>query len=55
MTTARVTHATPSNLYAHAVDRNWEADRHVPDNPDCPDDIAKQLIDSDIGRRINVS
>ena len=26
VTTARVTHATPSALYAHCPDRNWESD-----------------------------
>ncbi len=47
VTTTRVTHATPSNLYAHSPDRNWEDDSEVPDDQaalGCTD-IAKQLIE----------
>ena len=29
VTTARVTHATPSALYAHSADRDWECYRHL--------------------------
>lgn len=41
VTTTRITHATPSSLYAHLASRNWEY--KVPIN--CPvDDIALQLF-----------
>ncbi len=59
VTTARVTHATPSNLYAHSVDRNWEADSHLdarrPDADGCTEDIARQLIYGETGRKIQVA
>ncbi len=57
ISTARITHATPANLYASSVDRNWEADSHIDFRPDadrCNDDIAKQLVYSDIGKKTNV-
>ena len=49
VSTARITHATPASVYAHSVDRNWEADAAIPENqrgPACPD-IARQLVDSE--------
>ena len=36
VTTARLTHATPSTTYAHSVSRRWENDAAVPD-PRCKD------------------
>ncbi|MEM7399669.1 MAG: alkaline phosphatase [Pseudomonadota bacterium] len=42
--TARVTHATPAALYAHAADRNFEADSNLPEGCEVPD-IASQLLD----------
>ncbi|XP_033642010.1 alkaline phosphatase-like [Asterias rubens] len=47
VTTTRVTHATPSNLYAHSPDRNWEDNSEVPPDQEalgCTD-IAKQLME----------
>lgn len=44
VTTARVTHATPAAVYAHAADRNFEDDATLPDGCTVPD-IAAQLID----------
>ncbi|XP_038075942.1 alkaline phosphatase-like [Patiria miniata] len=46
VTTARVTHATPSALYAHSPDRDWENDADIPQKEaamGCTD-IASQLI-----------
>ncbi|UYV82023.1 hypothetical protein LAZ67_21000480 [Cordylochernes scorpioides] len=51
ITTARVTHASPSGTYAHTAHRDWEA--HTYDNPGCVD-IATQLIKSEPGKNINV-
>ena len=55
VTNTRVTHATPGALYAHTQNRNWEADSSMPDEyyGKC-DDIAKQLIYSDVGQKINL-
>ncbi len=43
VSTARITHATPASVYAHSVDRDFEA--AVPDGCDTQTDIASQLID----------
>ncbi|XP_014669390.1 PREDICTED: alkaline phosphatase-like [Priapulus caudatus] len=51
VTTARVTHASPAGLYANAPERNWEEDSD--NNSDCKD-IARQLIEDDPGRKLNV-
>ncbi|KAM3965008.1 LOW QUALITY PROTEIN: alkaline phosphatase [Aphomia sociella] len=55
VTTARITHATPAALYAHAPSRYWEDDSRVPPNvrKDCKD-IALQLVENEPGRHINV-
>ncbi|KAI8421631.1 hypothetical protein MSG28_009634 [Choristoneura fumiferana] len=56
VTTARITHATPAALYAHAPSRYWEDDSRVPPTvrKDCKD-IAMQLVENEPGRSINVS
>jgi len=56
VTTTRITHATPAALYAKTSERNWESDRGVPQSAadaGCRD-IARQLMEFDIGRGINV-
>uniref|UniRef100_A0A2A4ITJ3 alkaline phosphatase n=1 Tax=Heliothis virescens TaxID=7102 RepID=A0A2A4ITJ3_HELVI len=55
VTTARITHATPAALYAHAPSRYWEDDSRVPPTvrKDCKD-IAMQLVENEPGRSINV-
>lgn len=56
VTTTRVTHATPAAMYGHSASRYWESDDKVPD-PDrsqCKD-IARQLVEDDPGRSINVN
>lgn len=45
VTTTRLTHATPAALYAHAADRDWEADKDLPEGAPCKD-IALQLIEA---------
>ncbi|KAF9814163.1 hypothetical protein SFRURICE_014772, partial [Spodoptera frugiperda] len=52
VTTARITHATPAALYAHAPSRYWEDDSRVPPTvrKDCKD-IALQLVIMGGGRR----
>ncbi|ADM10428.1 alkaline phosphatase family protein [Parvularcula bermudensis HTCC2503] len=44
VSTARLTHATPATVYASSADRNWEADRDLPEEADGCTDIATQLI-----------
>ncbi|XP_022124889.2 alkaline phosphatase-like [Pieris rapae] len=55
VTTARITHATPAALYAHAPSRYWEDDSRVPPTVrrDCKD-IALQLVENEPGKSINV-
>lgn len=58
VTTTRVTHASPSGVYAHIANRDWESDSDV--NQDCesavvkPDDIANQLIHGEVGKQLKV-
>ncbi len=56
VTTTRVTHATPAGLYAHSANRDWECDSQVPlaNRHECKD-IARQLIEDEPGRNINVT
>ncbi|KAF5290837.1 hypothetical protein FQA39_LY14599 [Lamprigera yunnana] len=54
VTTTRVTHATPSALYAHSPNRNWECETKMPSNASRCKDIARQLIEDLPGRNINV-
>lgn len=53
VTTTRLTHATPSALYAHAAYRYFEGSIDTPDNQGC-EDIASQLITGDIGKNLKV-
>lgn len=56
VTTTRVTHATPSALYAHAADRRWECENNINDDDKrkgCKD-IGRQMIQDNPGRNINV-
>lgn len=57
VTTTRVTHASPAGVFANTANRMWESDDDVRgDGCDTTkvDDIAKQLIQGDVGRRLNV-
>lgn len=51
MTNTRLTHATPAAAYAISADREWENDSLSPEG--C-DDIAKQLVHGDVGKKIKV-
>lgn len=58
----RVTHATPAGAYANVAQRDWECDADVFDDkladPKCvtqSPDIARQLIERETGRNLNVS
>ncbi|XP_068083910.1 alkaline phosphatase, tissue-nonspecific isozyme [Anabrus simplex] len=55
VTTTRITHATPAALYAHSASRYWEDDSKIPPSArkSCKD-IARQLVEDDPGRSINV-
>ncbi|KAL1498228.1 hypothetical protein ABEB36_009061 [Hypothenemus hampei] len=54
VTTTRVTHATPSALYAHTPNRKWECEAFIPENSTVCKDIAWQLVNSHPGRNIKV-
>ncbi|XP_030372139.1 alkaline phosphatase [Scaptodrosophila lebanonensis] len=59
VTTTRVTHASPAGLYAHSANRDFESDADIAadttvTNPADCSDIAKQLIEGDIGKRLRV-
>jgi alkaline phosphatase len=53
---ARLTHATPAAGYAHSASRYWEDDSKIPpaSRRACKD-IARQLVEDQPGRNINVS
>ncbi|GLV44332.1 Alkaline phosphatase 2 [Carabus blaptoides fortunei] len=55
VTNTRITHATPAALYGHSPSRYWEDDSKVPPGArkSCKD-LARQLIENDPGRNINV-
>ncbi|XP_072384783.1 alkaline phosphatase-like [Diabrotica undecimpunctata] len=55
VTNTRITHATPAALYGHSPSRYWEDDSKVPPaaRKSCKD-LARQLIENDPGRNINV-
>lgn len=62
VSTMRVTHATPAGAYANVAHRDWECDGDVAKDPladpECRTkslDIARQLIERDTGRNLNVS
>ena len=57
VTTARLTHATPSTLYAHSLSREWESDEDMPEMirlAGCRD-IASQLLAFSEGDGIEVA
>ncbi|KAG8281252.1 hypothetical protein J6590_062865 [Homalodisca vitripennis] len=56
VTTTRVTHATPAALFAQSPSRYWEDDSKVPPaaRKSCKD-IARQLVEDEPGKNINVS
>lgn len=56
VSTARITHATPSTTYAHSADRDWENDAAMPNiakNQGCKD-IAQQLLTFNGGKGMDV-
>lgn len=58
VTTSRVTHASPSGVYAHTAQRDWENDQEIRDSNCDPlkvQDIAQQLVYSDVGRHLQVA
>ena len=57
VTTARVTHATPATVYAHAAERDWETSWFVSEadwDLGCRD-IAHQLVNFSIGGGLDVA
>ena len=57
VSTARLTHATPAACYAHTADRDWEADRDLPEDARRANfpDIARQLIEFPFGDGLEVA
>lgn len=57
ISTARLTHATPATVYAHAASRNWESDADLPDEAKAAGckDIARQLIEFPFGDGIDLA
>lgn len=51
----RVTHATPSALYAYTANRRWECEHKLPLGAARCKDIARQLVEDLPGRDINVT
>ncbi|XP_063706296.1 alkaline phosphatase 4-like [Culicoides brevitarsis] len=55
VTTTRVTHATPSALYAHSPERGYESDIPIPSAyKSSLKDIARQLVENEPGNKLNV-
>ncbi|KAF6212941.1 hypothetical protein GE061_010654 [Apolygus lucorum] len=54
VTNTRVTHATPGAAYAHSAHRDWECDGALPESAAACKDIARQLIEDEPGRSLNV-
>ena len=57
VTTTRLTHATPGAVYAHAPNRDWEADSDLPEKAvteGCRD-IARQLVEFPYGDGLEVA
>ncbi|WP_394805413.1 alkaline phosphatase [Kordiimonas aestuarii] len=57
VSTARLTHATPAAVYAHAPLRDWEADSDVPAEAKAAGcrDIAQQILDPMMGDGLEVA
>ncbi|VVC29115.1 Alkaline-phosphatase-like, core domain,Alkaline phosphatase-like, alpha/beta/alpha,Alkaline [Cinara cedri] len=61
VTNMRVTHATPAATYANVAQRDWECDKDMVNDPLADprclketSDIARQLIEGETGRNLNV-
>lgn len=55
VTTTRVTHATPSALYAHSPSRDYETNSKIPvQYKNSLKDIGRQLVEDEPGNKINV-
>lgn len=58
VTTTQVTHASPAGVYAHTANRNWESNKNLQDDgadPEVCTDIAKQLVNGQVGKKLKVS
>ncbi|XP_049875109.1 alkaline phosphatase [Pectinophora gossypiella] len=53
VTTMRVTHATPSPIYAHTAHRSWECEAAMPAGSTCKD-IARQMVEDWPGKDLQV-
>ena len=57
VSTARLTHATPAAVYAHAADRDWERDTNLTEEAKANGcaDIARQLVEFPFGDGVDVA
>ena len=56
VTTTRITHATPAAAYAHAAERDWEADAMLPEaHQERCKDIARQFVEFAHGDGVDVA
>jgi alkaline phosphatase len=58
VTTTRVTHASPTGVYGHITDRDWENDVEVKASgcdPNLIEDIAEQLVGGSVGTKLKVA
>ncbi|XP_059479347.1 alkaline phosphatase, tissue-nonspecific isozyme-like [Neocloeon triangulifer] len=54
VTNTRLTHATPAALYAHSAHRSWECEAKMPRSAAKCKDIARQMVEDEPGKSINV-
>lgn len=57
VTTTRVTHASPTGVYGHITDRDWEGNAQVTESGcdhNLVEDIAEQLIYGEVGMKLKV-
>ncbi|XP_063704307.1 membrane-bound alkaline phosphatase-like [Culicoides brevitarsis] len=57
VTTTSVTNASPAGVFGHASNRFWELDSGVVSSgcdPEVTDDLAEQIVRSDVGSRLKV-
>jgi alkaline phosphatase len=55
VSSARITHATPAACYAHSPNRDWEADANIPASQRWFPDIARQLVEFNVGNGLEVA
>ncbi|XP_063705260.1 membrane-bound alkaline phosphatase-like [Culicoides brevitarsis] len=57
VTTTRVTHASPSGVFGHTSNREWENDAEIFESgcdPKITEDLAEQIVRNDVGSKLKV-